>query len=93
MFCRKCGKKILDDSVFCPGCGEKVMPEDRPESDSPKEEIAQEQAASLEKIQEEKPNEKVEEDDKKDTKAIAWFFVAVIGLFLLALICSVCSFR
>lgn len=24
MFCRKCGVKILDDSVFCPECGEKV---------------------------------------------------------------------
>ncbi len=24
MFCRKCGVKILDDSVFCPKCGTKV---------------------------------------------------------------------
>ena len=24
MFCRKCGVKILDDSVFCPECGAKV---------------------------------------------------------------------
>lgn len=24
MFCRKCGKEIPDDSVFCPKCGEKI---------------------------------------------------------------------
>jgi len=24
MFCSKCGKKLLDDAVFCPYCGAKV---------------------------------------------------------------------
>ena len=27
MFCRKCGKEIPDDSDFCPGCGEKTVPQ------------------------------------------------------------------
>ena len=29
MFCRKCGKEIPTDSVFCPECGEKVLSVDR----------------------------------------------------------------
>ena len=48
MFCKKCGKKIDDDSVFCSYCGEKLVL-DLQEEKSPK---ALEQAplqASLEK--------------------------------------------
>ncbi len=30
MFCRKCGKAIPDDSVFCPHCGEKSESDVRP---------------------------------------------------------------
>ena len=34
-FCRKCGKKLLDDSIFCSFCGEKViMPIDPISADS-----------------------------------------------------------
>ena len=33
MFCRKCGKQIPDDAVFCPGCGTEQDEHFRPEAD------------------------------------------------------------
>ncbi len=35
MFCRKCGKTIPDDSVFCSYCGETVKLIELTESDEP----------------------------------------------------------
>lgn len=35
MYCRICGSRIPEDSVFCPRCGEKVLPFSAPESPRP----------------------------------------------------------
>lgn len=37
MFCRKCGKKLPDDSIFCDGCGEKIIFDSDKEENSKKE--------------------------------------------------------
>lgn len=46
MFCRKCGKEISDDSLFCSGCGERVVTSDIEET------AAASPAVSLEKTAE-----------------------------------------
>lgn len=53
MYCRKCGKEISDDSLFCPSCGEKVNLSD---IDTGKRKLE-------ESIEEDEINSSYEEDD------------------------------
>ena len=51
MFCPKCGKRISDDSDYCPFCGSEIFEEERPTrpevdqyyNDPPYDEVAEEE--------------------------------------------------
>lgn len=92
MFCRKCGEKIFDDSVFCPKCGTKietgtksstpnVVPEDKENTNIPQQGdiITDENLGADEACASQEHNELVTSPNmKKDGKAIKIIVSAVV---------------
>lgn len=59
MYCKKCGAKIANDSIFCSKCGVKLVEESDSVHSAPVDEMSAKQDTERKEVSEEHPKEKI----------------------------------